>query len=228
MDILIGDFCVTGNAKPNTVIKFTVKDASGASKGRAATMSESDGFWSGCVDFFADGFTSGDRLKVLDYDTHQTLNYTIPRMTLSADRSTDVASGLAPAGMHMELEAADFNTPLFGKDPYDVVEDVTANGSGAWSHDFGADNIDLMTGAGLELRATGAGGAVTVRRDFNCPRPVRPARIGRVRRLHAALLPDRRHAQDGWLHRWLPVTPWATRAANTTADLLMATANLIG
>ena len=69
---------------------------------------------------------SGDKIKVVDYDTHQTLNYTIPRMTLSVNRSTDVVSGVAPAGTHMALEAADFNTPLFGKDPYDVI--VTRDG----------------------------------------------------------------------------------------------------
>ena len=138
-------------------------------KDKRRQSATSDGYWSGCVDFFSDAIASGDRIKVVDYDTNQTLNYTVPRMTLSANRSTDVASGVAPAGLHMTLEAADFNTPLFGKDPYDVFVDLVADGGGTWSHDFGADDIDLMTGAGLELSASGAGGAVTVRRDFSVP-----------------------------------------------------------
>src|SRR4051794_30429945 len=169
MDVLIGDFCVQGTAKPDTVIKIMIKDSAGNSKGHEAFMSEDDGFWSGCVDFFSDGFTTGDSIRVTDYDTDQHLNYTIPRMTMSVNRVTDVVSGKAPAGMHMQLEAADFNTPLFGKDPYDIVKNVTANGSGEYSHDFGNDGADLMTGAFLELSASGAGGTVTVHRIMNVP-----------------------------------------------------------
>lgn len=169
MDILIGDFCVGGDAKPNTVIKFVVKDISGGLKGRSAMMSAPDGTWSGCVDFFADGFAAGDKIKVVDYDTNQQLNYTIPRLTLAVNRTTDVVSGKAPAGMHLTLEAVDFNTPFFGEDPYDVIKHVTANGSGAYSHDFGNDGADLRTGALLEVRSSGAGGAITVRRQMSVP-----------------------------------------------------------
>jgi hypothetical protein len=169
LDIVLDDFCAIGTAKPNTVIKYVIKDSSGAIKGRDAQMSDGQGFWSACVDFFADGFATGDKFKITDYDTNQTLNYTIPRLTLSVDRKTDVVSGRAPAGATVELEAADFNTPLFGKDPYDVIDDVTANGGSSYSHDFGNDGVDLMTGAYLEARLSGAGGNVMVRRDMSVP-----------------------------------------------------------
>jgi hypothetical protein len=169
MDILLDDYCVQGSAKPNTVIKYVIKDGSGQVKGRDAQLTESDGYWVACVDYFADGLATGDRIKITDYDTNQTLTYTIPRLTLTVNRSTDVVSGRAPAGTHVDLEAADFNTPLFGEDPYDIVKTVTANGASSYSHDFGNNGIDLMAGAYLEARITGAGGAVTVRRDMNVP-----------------------------------------------------------
>src|SRR3954452_22373235 len=88
MDVLIDDFCVQGTAKPDTVIKIVIRDSTGNLKGREAFMSQADGFWSGCVDFFADGFTTGDSIKVTDYDTNQHLNYTIPRLTMSVNRVT--------------------------------------------------------------------------------------------------------------------------------------------
>ncbi len=169
LSILLGDSCVDGLAKPNTVIKFTIEDASGSLKGRDALMTQGDGSWYGCVDFFSDGLTTGDHIKVVDYDTHQQLSYTIPRITLAVDRVSNVVSGKAPAGMRLALEAADFNTPLFGKDPYDIVKHVTANGGGTYSHDFDTDGIDLMAAAQLELRASAQGGAISLRRDLTVP-----------------------------------------------------------
>ncbi len=169
LDLLMDDGCMLGYAKPGTAVKFTVKDSSGMLKGRDVMLAASDGSWYGCVDYYSDGIDSGDRIKVLDYDTHQQLNYTVPRLTLTVNRVTDVASGKAAAGMKLELEAYDFSGPLFGHDPYDEIKHVTANGSGSYSHDFGHEGIDLMAGAQLEVRATGAGGAVTLRRDMVVP-----------------------------------------------------------
>ena len=169
MELLMDDFCADGFAKPNTVVKVTFKDITGALKGREAMITASDGFWSACVDFFADGFTTGDSIKIVDYDTNQQLNYTIPRITMGVNRETDVVSGKAPAGTHLTIEAVDFNTPLFGQDPYDIIKHLTVGNSGAYSHDFGNDGADLMTGAGLQLSTTGAGGAVTLYRNLTVP-----------------------------------------------------------
>jgi len=169
MDVLIGDSCVSGFAKPGTVVKVTIKDPSGNVVGTDAMLSGSDGSWFGCEGIFADALAAGNRIKVFDYDTNQTLNYTIPRITLSVNRVTNVVSGHAPAGMRLTLEAADFNAPLFGQDPYDVVKHLTVGAAGTYSHNFSNDGVDLMAGAQLEVRTRTADRAVTTRRDLVVP-----------------------------------------------------------
>lgn len=169
MDVLIGDSCVSGFAKAGTVIKVTIKDGGGTVIGRDAMIADSDGSWFGCESLFADALGAGMRIKVLDYDTHQTLDYTIPRITLSVNRVTNVVSGKAPAGMKLAIEAADFSAPLFGQDPYDEIAHVTVGGSGSYSHNFSNNGVDLMAGAQLEVRTRAAGGAITTRRDLVVP-----------------------------------------------------------
>jgi hypothetical protein len=169
MDVVISAPCVSGQAKPNTFLKFVVRDSIGNQKGRDAVAVDSTGAWEGCLDFFADPLTAGDRINVLDFETGQTLSVTVPRLTIDVNRVTDVVSGKAPVGMKLAIEASDSSGPLYGHQPYDITRHVVANATAAYAHDFGDDGVNLIGGAALETRISMAGGNVHFHRQLTVP-----------------------------------------------------------
>ena len=151
LDVGVGDYCVSGQAKSNAFVKVVIRDSIGNTKGRSAATVDPYGAWQACVDYYADPIEAGDTINLLVFTTGQKLSYTVPRITLDVNRVTDVVSGKAPAGTKLTIEAADSSGPLYGHDPYDVTKHAKANGAGVYSHDFGADGIDLIGGAFLEV-----------------------------------------------------------------------------
>jgi hypothetical protein len=168
MQVVIGDYCVYGGAKPNTTVKVVIRDSSGDVKGRQVVIVDPYGGWYGCTDY-GDVITGGDRIKVADFETGQTRKFTVPRITIDANRVTDVVSGKAPAGSQLMLEVADYDWSYFGLDDYDDVAYVTASGAGAYSFDFSTDGIDLGGGAMVMVTWSNASGTVQVLRAMTVP-----------------------------------------------------------
>jgi hypothetical protein len=165
----VGGGCIDGQAKPNTFVKVVVRDVNGVQKDREAVTVDAQGAWQSCIDFLAEPLGAGDKVSLFDFETHQALKFTIPRVTMTVNRVSDVVSGTAPAGMKLAVEAADSQGILFGDQPYDLIKHVVAAGDGTWSHDFGSDGINLIGGAQLEVRESLKGGNVLIYRDMNVP-----------------------------------------------------------
>ncbi len=165
----VGDECIGGQAKPNTFVKVIVHDSTGAPKIRDAATVDAQGSWSACIDYFAEPLGAGDKVSLADFETGQALKFTVPRVTMTVNRVSDVVSGTAPAGMKLAVEAADSQGILFGDQPYDLTKHVVAASDGTWSHDFGADGINLIFGSQLEVRASLKGGDALVYRDMYVP-----------------------------------------------------------
>ena len=165
----VGGGCIGGQAKPNTFVKAVVRDSTGETKIRTAATVDAQGSWNACIDLSAEPIGSGDKIRLLDFETGQTLNFTIPRVTMTVNRVTDVVSGTAPAGMKLTVEAADSQGILFGDQPYDLIKHVTTSSGGTWSHNFGSNGINLIGGAQLEVRESLKSGNVLIYRDMYVP-----------------------------------------------------------
>lgn len=168
----VGGDCIGGQAKPNTFVKTVVRDSTGTTKIRSAATVDAQGSWDACLDFLsfsAEPIGAGDKVSLHDFETGQTLDFTIPRVTMTVNRVTDVVSGTAPAGMKLAVEAADSQGILFGDQPYDLTKHVTAASNGTWSHDFGSNGINLIGGAQLEVRESLKSGNVLIYRDMYVP-----------------------------------------------------------
>jgi hypothetical protein len=169
IQVLVGDFCVQGTARPNATIKVVIRDADGSVKGRDASLVDEDGRWSACADFFADILQPGDSIKAKVFETGQARTFKIPRFTIDVNRVTDVVSGRAPANSKLMLYAIDQSFAFFGMESYSVTQPVTANDSGNYSYDFGNQDVDLLGGAQVAAIWMAQGGNVEVARFMSVP-----------------------------------------------------------
>ena len=154
-EIFIGDSCVSGRAKSNSFLKVIITDRSGIQKGRGAVETDTDGYWSACMQQGVRPMAPGDKVAVTDFETGQKRAFTVPTLTGKVDRGTNVVSGKAPTGTTVEVEAFDFRFDLWGEQ-YDSVQHVVSN-SGSYSYDFDKAGVDIKGGASVVIRwRTGA------------------------------------------------------------------------
>ena len=121
----IGSNCVRGmGAVPDSTVRLVWKSASGALKVRTEiAASPGSGYWSYCSDTAA--IAIGDVLKVSDELGSR--SFTMPNVTLVADRVHDNFRGKGPANSTGELC---YHAGLFA-DYYACVE-ITSDDSGSW------------------------------------------------------------------------------------------------
>ena len=125
----IGSYCaqVTGGP-PSTLHVVSLYTAEMELKDRVRVTSSDSGYVSAC---FADQIVSGDRLRASASGSTRTV--TVPKLSLSINRVTDVVSGVAPAGVLV----------TFGLSKYAGLTNTseqryayaTANGAGSYSVD---------------------------------------------------------------------------------------------
>jgi hypothetical protein len=161
----IGSQCIDGRAKSNAFLRVIVRDSTGSIKGRSAETADASGYWEFCT--YSQPILSGDRVNVLVFSTGQKRVFTIPRLSLTVDRVSDIVSGRGPSNSTLKIEAAGSTVLL--DDYYDVIEKVTTDATGAYSFDFSSDGIDLIGGATLTITWKHAGGAVQVWRQAVVP-----------------------------------------------------------
>jgi len=132
-----------------------ITDRSGIQKGRGAVETDTDGYWSACMQQGVRPMAPGDKVAVTDFETGQKRAFTVPTLTGKVDRGTNVVSGKAPTGTTVEVEAFDFRFDLWGEQ-YDSVQHVVSN-SGSYSYDFDKAGVDIKGGASVVIRwRTGA------------------------------------------------------------------------
>jgi hypothetical protein len=142
-----GDGCIYGTAKPNASIKVVVHSAAGKTIGKGTTQIDSDGYWQFC-DFYA-VVRPGMSVDTTVFNTKGTLSTasaTVPDLAIKVDRDADTVSGRAPANSTISISLSDYLFDHWGQS-YDVYEVVPVGSSGSWSHDFGADGINIRGGA---------------------------------------------------------------------------------
>jgi hypothetical protein len=161
-DVFIGDYCVSGRAANNSFLKLVIKDKSGTIKGRGAVEADGQGYWQACLGPANGGILPGDSINARVFDTTNSRTFTVPLLTGKIDRGTNVASGKAPSGTTVQIEAFDWRWDLWG-DSYDVISNVTAAG-GSYAHDFDSDGVDIRGGASVAIRWSNAGDTVHVGR----------------------------------------------------------------
>jgi hypothetical protein len=167
VDVLLGDSCVSGEARKNAFVKVVVRDPAGNMKMREAVDTGPYGEWGVCG--YSGTITAGDKINVLVVETGQTRKLTVPKMTIDANRVSEVVSGKAPAGSMITIAVSSAGASTVGLPEYDVTQSVVTSAGGAYSFDFTTDGIDLIGGATAEATWRSAGGAVQVHRRTFVP-----------------------------------------------------------
>ena len=167
VDVNIGDSCVSGEAKKNAFVKVVVRDAAGNIKLREVADTGPYGEWGVCG--YADTIRTGDKVKVVVFETGQSRKFTVPQLTIDANRVSEIVSGKAPAGSVIMVAVSSVGASYVGLPEYDVTESVVAGAGGTYSYDFSADGIDLIGGATAAATWKSAGGAVQVHRLTSVP-----------------------------------------------------------
>ncbi len=167
LNVTVGDYCFDGYARKDSFLKIVVRDSLNRLKGRSAVIADSVGGWYGCTDFGV--IETGDKIRVTVFETGQRLLFTVPKLTVDANRSTDVVSGRGPAGKKVTVEVSDYSNSIFGGYPYDETRKLNVSGGGSYSHDFSTDGIDLLGGAEVLVDYSAQAGLVHVVRRMTVP-----------------------------------------------------------
>jgi hypothetical protein len=122
---------VSGKAPNNDSFTVTVKDAVGRFKASEGVTSDGTGDWQ-LASCLGRDIYSGDKITASDGTLSRT--FTVPVLSIAADRVSDVANGYAPAGAALELNL--HYCVASGCSEIDV--NATANTAGKFSHDFTA------------------------------------------------------------------------------------------
>jgi hypothetical protein len=126
----IGSPRIEGHATPNATFDVTLKDSTGESKGSISVTVDGDGLFEGCC--FYDDVAIGDVVSA------NGRSLTVPRLTISANRVTDVVSGKGPKGKKLSVAITAWWT-LFGPDGQGTItasETTTNATTGAYSKSF--------------------------------------------------------------------------------------------
>jgi hypothetical protein len=128
-NVTIGQSCLTGLGQPATPLTIRLRSASGDMLGTRQVTTDGGGHWNAC--FWNDPRVS-DRVSATDGVTTAVL--TIPSVTLSVNRVTDVFSGSAPANSTVNLSEVPCQS--FDACAAPVNHSVATSSAGAFSYDF--------------------------------------------------------------------------------------------
>jgi hypothetical protein len=167
VNVAVGDSCVSGTARKNSFVKVVVRDAAGSKILREVSDTGPSGDWQVCG--YGYPILTGARVRATVFETGQSRQFTVPKLTIATDRVSEVVSGKAPAGSTVSLEVSTAGASMVGLPEYDFVQDVVASGSGTYSHDFSGDGIDLIGGTLATATWRSAGGAINVWRQTYVP-----------------------------------------------------------
>ncbi len=167
VNVIMGDSCVSGEARKNAFVKVVVRDPAGSIKLRQAVDTGPSGEWSACG--YSDTIRAGDKINVLVFETGQSRKFTVPKLTIDANRVSEVVSGKAPAGSVISIAVSTAGASSVGLPEYDITESVVAGAGGTYSFDFSTDGIDLIGGAMAQATWKSAGGAIQVHRQTSVP-----------------------------------------------------------
>ena len=143
----IGSPCIRGLASASSTVGLVWKSAAGVQKARTnVTAASGRGLWTYCSD--SSSLAAGDVLKVDDGLGNRT--FTMPKITLIADRVNDVFRGRGLANRVTSL----YYRPGLIATYYEEAE-ITAAADGTWSYDPGED---LIGGIAAEITWTNAKG----------------------------------------------------------------------
>ncbi len=133
-DLFMDGTCINGRLSDNSPFKVVWRDAAGVLKYKEADhMAGPTGHWESCASPRR-VLAVGDRIKVTVGTTVRV--FVVPKLTLNADRATDVFKGKAPAGSTLQLRYREgkLATTMTSKT-------VHADSTGRWSYKKAGFNI---------------------------------------------------------------------------------------
>lgn len=134
--VALGDNWISGTVSPSTLVRVTLKDASGNIVATARTVSDSDGDWE-------TSFRNRQRIwpgyTVIVKAGGMTKSIKVPRMTIFANRDTDVSSGKAVADKTVYVDLGHYYPTASGWKSSWYGHNVGTDGGGNYSTDFTGD-----------------------------------------------------------------------------------------
>jgi hypothetical protein len=132
----LGDDDLWGEVAPSTTVWVTLKDASGNIVATARTVSESDGDWG---TYFRNGQRVWPGYRVIVKSGGITKSIVVPKLTILANRNTDISSGKGPANKTVVVGLYHCYLTASGRDCDWYGHAVLTDGSGNYSYDFTSD-----------------------------------------------------------------------------------------
>jgi len=142
--VALGSNCIGGGGPNGAAFSIQLKDRDGTSVQTKHGSTAAGGSWSLCL---KRAVNSGDRLTVNDGEHHRT--FTVPGLTVSVNRATDVVAGRAPAGVTVRITGT-HRTTLIGGVPFPEVA-TTASANRQYSADL-TGAVDLSGGDSYLVR----------------------------------------------------------------------------
>lgn len=152
----IGNCGFTGNnANPKATVRIEWRDSEGRLKSKQAVKSNGSGVFVSLCEH-DELIEPGDTIKTTSPIGSKIV--TVPLLSLSVDRATDVVSGLAPDVAELVIEVDTYNRG-FGRPTLHTIN-TQADRSATWSADFGAHNVDIQgwDDVFVSFENTGSGG----------------------------------------------------------------------
>jgi len=153
-DVTVTGECLRGTAPVHSQVHLVLESADGTRRALQHARVGLKGTYRVCFSF---GINAGDVLTArTDGGAHRTWH--VPLVTATVDRSTNVVSGRAPAGVavHLEVDPVPNGFATQGH----AIADVSAGPYRHFRHDF-TDELDI--GGGMYIRASASVGMDTVR-----------------------------------------------------------------
>lgn len=132
----LGNSWLSGTVAPNTLVRVTLKDRSGNVIATARARSDGDGDWETSFRNWQEVYP-GYRVTVRAGGVSKSVR--VPRLTIFANRDTDVSSGKAPANKTVYVGLGHWYLTNSGWKRRWYEHTVGTNGLGNYSYDFTGD-----------------------------------------------------------------------------------------